>query len=216
MIAVEFLDKLGSDLTVVNAARVSFAKQSSEFNESDGRLIRYLAKHKHWTPFSQIQVQLRIAAPIFVARQAFKSTVGTSRNEISRRYVDEPPTYYIPEEWRGRPTGGMKQGSGGPIEAQKQGTCTGLYRLAIDAAQEAYNNLLAIGVAPEQARMVLPQAMMTEWIETGSLAYWARFYGLRSSPDAQKEIQDMAEKINAVIAPLFPISWSALCGFAKT
>ena len=216
MINVELLDKMGSDLSVVNAARVSFAKQSDSFNESDERLIKYLAKHRHWTPFSQCQVQLRISAPIFVARQAFKSSVGTSRNEISRRYVDEPPTYYIPEEWRSRPTGGIKQGSGEPIEVQKQGTCTGIYRFAIDAAQESYDNLLSFGVAPEQARIVLPQAMMTEWVETGSLAYWARFYGLRASPDAQKEIQDLAEKIAAVIAPLFPISWSALCGFAKT
>jgi thymidylate synthase (FAD) len=216
MITVELLDKMGSDLTVVNAARVSFAKQSDSFNESDERLIKYLAAHKHWTPFSQCQVQLRISAPIFVARQAFKSSVGTSRNEISRRYVCDKPMYYTPTEWRSRPTNGMKQGSGEPIEFKKQGTCTGIYRLAIDAAQEAYDNLLSFGVAPEQARMVLPQAMMTEWIETGSLAYWARFYGLRSSPDAQKEIQDLAEKIDAVIAPLFPISWSALCAFAKT
>jgi len=210
MITVELLDKMGSDLTVVNAARVSFAKQSDSFNESDERLIRYLAKHKHWTPFSQCQVQLRIAAPIFVARQAFKSSVGTSRNEISRRYVCDKPTYYTPTEWRTSPTGGMKQGSGGAVSVDTAWRCNEIITSAIDAADFAYARLLAFGVAPEQARMVLPQNMMTEWIETGSLAYWARFYGLRSSPDAQKEIQDLAEKIDAVIAPLFPVSWKAL------
>jgi len=210
MIAVELLDKLGSDLTVVNAARVSFAKQSDSFNESDERLIKYLAAHKHWTPFSQIQVQLRIAAPIFVARQAFKSSVGTSRNEISRRYVDEPPTYYIPEEWRGRPTGGMKQGSGDALPKAINDKCSRIHVDIVALADEAYRKLLMLGAAPEQARMVLPQNMMTEWVETGSLAYWARFYSLRSAPDAQKEIQDMAEKIAAVIASLFPVSWKAL------
>jgi len=216
MIAVELLDKLGSDLTVVNAARVSFAKQSDSFNESDERLIRYLAKHKHWTPFSQCQVQLRIAAPIFVARQAFKSSVGTSRNEISRRYVDELPTYYNPQEWRSRPTNGMKQGSGEALSKAVNNKCSRIHVDIVALADEAYRKLLLLGAAPEQARMVLPQAMMTEWIETGSLAYWARFYGLRSSPDAQKEIQDLAEKVAAVIAPLFPISWKALCASAKT
>ena len=210
MITVELLDKLGSDLTVVNAARGSFAKQSDSLNESDERLIKYLAKHKHWTPFSQCQVQLRIAAPIFVARQAFKSSVGTSRNEISRRYVDESPTYYTPTEWRSRPTNGMKQGSGGAVDADTARRCDAILSSAISRADGAYARLLAVGVAPEQARMVLPQNMVTEWVETGSLAYWARFYSLRSAPDAQKEIQDMAEKIAAVIASLFPVSWKAL------
>ena len=210
MITVELLHQLGDDLTVVNAARVSFSKASYTFSEGDERLIKYLARHKHWTPFSQCVVQLRISAPIFVARQAFKSSVGTSRNEVSRRYVSESPTYYKMQEWRSRPIDGMKQGSGEPLSGAISAQCDRIYRKAIASAHDGYHQLLDIGVAPEQARAILPQSMMTEWIETGSLAYWARFYSLRSSPDAQAEIRELAEKISDIVAPLFPISWKAL------
>lgn len=207
---VEYLAHFGNDLMVVNTARVSMGKEKAELDDADRRLIAYLAANNHITPFFHPQIQLRITAPIFVARQAFRSTVGTARNEISRRYVDDDPEFFVPDTWRSRPEASIKQGSGGPLPPAFQFLAGGAYDRAVRTAVDAYERLLENGIAPEQARMVLPQSMETMWIETGSLAYWARFYELRAEKHAQIEIQQLAENIAKWIAPLFPVSWAAL------
>ena len=207
----ELLDVMGSDITVVNTARVSLAKHHTEFDDvSDTRLIKYLAREGHWTPFAHPQVQFRIKAPIFVARQFFKHTTGTVRSEISRRYVDDVPTFFLPEVWRSRPEGNIKQGSGDPVLDETAGIAYAQWGYAMASCRESYGNLLAAGVAPEMARMVLPQAMITEWVETASLFFWARLCKLRLDPHAQQESQDLARQIANHIAPLFPVSWGAL------
>ena len=207
----ELLDVMGSDLTVVNAARVSMAKHHTEFDAvSDTRLIKYLAREGHWAPFASPQVQFRIKAPIFVARQWYKSTVGTCRSEVSRRYVDDVPMFFLPEVWRSRPEGNIKQGSGDPVADETADKAYASYDYAMMKCRESYSSLLKLGVAPEMARMVLPQAMVTEWIETGSLFFWARLCKLRLDPHAQQESQDLARQIANHIAPLFPVSWAAL------
>jgi thymidylate synthase (FAD) len=209
---IEYLDHMGSDLTVVNAARVSLAKYKEAMDQSDEKLIRYLAEHNHWTPAGQPQIQVRIAAPIFVARQWFRSNVGCVRNEQSRRYIDSEPTFFTPPEWRSRPEGSIKQGSGEVLDTRKQYRANQAYEAGVYAAEQAYKALLEWGVAPEQARMVLPQSMYTEWVETGSLAYFARVWGLRVDSHAQGEIQELASMLDPIIRPLFPISWEALTG----
>ena len=205
---IELLDHMGDDLAVVNAARVSMHKESHKVCADDEKLIRYLAKHKHWTPFAQVQFKFRISMPIFVARQWTKSSVGVIRNEVSRRYVDNPPEFWNPNgAWRGRAEH-VKQGSGGLLIGRH--TAQTIYENAIDVAATSYNLLLEKGVCPEQARAVLPQSMMTEFIETGSLAAYARIYNLRSDPHAQVEIQEYAHAIGEAIAPIVPVSWKAL------
>ena len=207
---IELLDHMGDDLAVVNAARVSMAKESLTLCESDEKLIHYLAKHKHWTPFAQVQFKFRISMPIFVARQYFRHQVGLLRNETSRRYVDNPPEFWNPNgAWRGRAKH-VKQGSGGLLIGRH--TAQAIYENAIDVAATSYNLLLEKGVCPEQARAILPQSMMTEFIETGSLAAYARIYGLRTDPHAQKEIQDYALAIGEHIEKIVPVSWAALTG----
>lgn len=223
---VTLLDSLGDDLTVVNAARVSMAKQSawqydvadfpalqvsSRLKDEDARLIRYLAKHQHWTPFSHVVVTLRIKMPIFVAREWFRHTVGLTRNETSRRYVDSEPEFFMPAEWRGRAES-VKQGSGEPLETDQQRRCHITVEGHYEAAKRLYTALLTEGVAPEQARMVLPQAMMTEFWETGSLAAYARICKLRLDPHAQAEIQEYAVEIAAIMERVVPVSWAALTG----
>lgn len=209
MMKVELVDKMGSDLTVVNAARVSFNKHKDFLEKDDLGLIRYLAKHKHWTPFGHPQVMLRMAAPVFVRTQCFKHKQGFVENEVSRRYVDSSPEFFYPDAWRSRPTDGAKQGSSDEL---KDGQTNAPYWVGevYSLALHAYEEMLKDGVAPEQARMVLPQSMMTEWYWTGSLAAYSRFYTLRSDPHAQKEIQDLAEMVGNIIEPLFPYSWEAL------
>ena len=205
---IELLDHMGDDLAVVNAARVSMAKESLTLCDNDEKLIRYLAKHKHWTPFAQVQFKFRISMPIFVARQYFRHQVGLLRNETSRRYVDNPPKFWNPNgAWRGRAEH-VKQGSGGLLIGRN--TAQTIYENAIDVAARSYELLLDRGVCPEQARAVLPQSMMTEFIETGSLAAYARIYGLRTDPHAQKEIQDYALAIGEHIEKIVPVSWAAL------
>lgn len=216
----EYVDHLGDDLRVVDAARVSFDKKSRwHFNEEtnlhelcnkDVRLIRYLAKHGHWTPFSQPQITLRLTVPIFVARQDFKHQIGFTRNEVSRRYVDDAPEFFVPDVWRSRPEGSVKQGSG---EAHKDSDSWGIdYYLLIAHVEELYHEMIADGVAPEQARMILPQSMYTSYYTTGSLAAWARAYKQRVDAHAQKEIQDLYREVGEIIEPLFPVSWNALTG----
>ena len=207
---VKLLDHMGDDLAVVNAARVSMHKESFKVCASDEKLIRYLAKHKHWTPFAQVQFKFRISMPIFVARQYFRHQVGLLRNETSRRYVDNPPEFWNPNgAWRGRAEH-VKQGSGGLLLEAVCDEVSEIYWYAMDACSDAYKDMLEKGVCPEQARAVLPQSMMTEFIETGSLSAYARIYGLRTDPHAQKEIQDYALAIGEHIEKIVPVSWAAL------
>jgi len=207
---IELIDHLGTDLTVVNAARVSMDKVSDVLDDRDIKLIQYLAKYNHWTPFSQPQIQLRIKMPIFVARQRFKSTAGLTRNEVSRRYVDTDPEFFVPELWRNRPDGSIKQGSGSILGDSDQVDVSKVYREFLAGAIDVYRGLVKRGIAPEQARMILPQSMMTEFIETGSLAAYARMFKLRIDGHAQKEIQEYAGMLDGVVSELFPVSWAAL------
>ena len=206
---VQYISHMGNDLTVVNAARVSFNKESEIFTERDEKLIKYLAKHKHWTPFAHPQISLRIKAPIFVRTQLFKHKIGMVENEISRRYVTEEPQFYTPD-WRSAPTNGAKQGSDDFIQDLVIEDFDRQYnRVALDAI-DTYNTLLREGVAPEQARAVLPQSTYTEWWWTGSLTAFARICIQRSDPHAQWEVREYAAAISKLIEPLFPVSWKAL------
>jgi thymidylate synthase (FAD) len=215
---VEYVDHMGSDLTVVNAARVSFAKTSEWETTEDGtrvlsqkdqRLIKYLANHNHWTPFAHPQVTLRIKAPIFVRTQLFKHKVGFTENEISRRYVTNEPEFYTPD-WRAAPTDGAKQGSSDFIYDPVVGDLDRVYnRIALESV-DVYNKLLAEGVAPEQARSVLPQGTYTEWWWTGSLSAYARVFKQRIDAHAQWEVQQYADGIGKLLQPLFPHSWAVL------
>ena len=221
--SVELLDYLGSDLNVVNAARVSFHKESDfeydlnhdgrtneRLKDSDVKLINYLAKHNHWTPFAHAFVSFRIKAPIFVARQLMKSTVGLAVNEVSRRYVDEEPEFWFPKEWRGKPVN-AKQGSSGILDdSQPEMVISQTMGWAVTACLNTYNDMLTCGVAPEQARMVLPQNTMTEWIWSGSLAAFCRVCNLRLDPHAQQETRELVGALAALLEPLFPVSYKAL------
>ena len=219
---VQYVTHMGDDLTVVNAARVSFHKESEwdyerdwrggvlekSLLERDRKLIHYLAKHRHWTPFAHPQITLRIKAPISIRTQLFKHKVGFVENEVSRRYVSDKPEFYDPV-WRKAPTDGAKQGSGDFVS---EGVSE-MSDIALDSMSKAihtYEMLLERGVAPEQARFVLPKGTYTEWWWTGSLAGYARVHGLRSDPHAQWEVREYAAAIDKVIAPLFPESWKAL------
>jgi len=199
---VDLIDHMGNDLTVVNAARVSFDKTSNELSHADIKLIYFLAKHQHWSPFSHAFLQFRIKAPIFVARQLGKHQVGLSWNEISRRYVDYEPEFYVPSKWRLR-ADNIKQGSSSE-EIEYNVTSSMQY------VQQTYDNLLREGVAPEMARMVLPQNMMTEWYWSGSLYAFARVCQLRLDSTAQVEVQEVARQLSAHCLTLFRHSWSAL------
>ncbi len=203
---------MGSDLTVVNAARVSFGKRSESLTDADKRLIRYLADHKHWTPFAHPQVTFHIKLPIFVARQWMKSNVGVVYNEVSRRYVDSHPDFYIPENWRERPQNGMKQGSGEPFPDAAAEWAERMYEESISDSASKYHLLIKGGVAPEMARMVLPLSTMTEIWMTSSLSAAHRICSLRLDPHAQWEIQQYAAAVDKIMSEQFPISWAALSG----
>ena len=213
---VNLIDKMGTDLTVVNAARVSFAKESEWesipeagpvpglLHNKDEKLISFLAKHNHWSPFAHCSLQFRIKAPIFVARQLVKHQVGLSWNEVSRRYVDYEPEFYTPDTWRGRPLN-SKQGSNGqvPVDNSK-------YDNMMSQLKLFYETLLNQGVAPEMARMVLPQSMMTEWYWTGTLYAFSRVCELRCAEDTQEETRKIADKIDEICDEEFPYSWKYL------
>lgn len=211
-IKATLVDHMGSDLTVVNAARVSFAQESSEFSERDAGLIKFLSEHNHVTPFRHPQVEIRASAPIFLARQLGKHQVGFSWNEISRRYKDGDAVeveFYVPDTIFARPANLMKE-KAEPAEQWLQSLAQGAIQKAYDWALHYYKRLLEIGVAPEQARVVLPQGMITEWVWTGSLYGWACLYNQRSSEHAQHEANLFAEELNKIMLELFPICWKAL------
>jgi thymidylate synthase (FAD) len=221
---VNLVDYMGNDLTVVNAARVSFNKESDwdsdpnwtgyrehKLSEKDQKLISYLAKHKHWTPFAHPQITLRIKAPIFIRTQLFKHKVGFVENEVSRRYVSDTPEIYCPQ-WRSKPTNGAKQGSEDFVNPELVNSYNTDWERIAKPALEVYHKLIAEGVAPEQARSVLPQGTYTEWWWTGSLSAYARVYAQRIDPHAQWEVRQYAQAIYDIIQPLFPHSWEALTG----
>ncbi len=207
---VELLETFGSDLTVVNAARVSLGKEVHQFTEKDAKLVKYLADHDHISPFFHPQARFRLKMPIWMAREWFRHTIGFSRNEVSRRYVDSPPTFYLPAELRTR-AANKKQGSNDDVHENNQ-ELRGIMEASMMSAHDTYHRLLEAGVCPEQARMVLPQSMMTEFIETGSLAAYARLCKLRLGSDAQKEIREVAQQISDCMMRVFPTSWSTLMG----
>ena len=200
---VELIDHMGTDLSIVNAARVSFAKVHKKFDEkSDTKLINYLAKHNHWSPFGHASMQFHIKAPVFVARQLVKHQIGLTWNEVSRRYVDTEVEFYEPTEWRLA------------AENKKQGSSEETVEYNISPAhkfaKQCYENMLNLGIAPEMARMVLPQSLYTEWYWSGTLYAFARVCNLRCKPDAQKETQNVGWDIDRYARKLFPASWRAL------
>ena len=201
---------MGSDVAVVNAARVSFNKRITKLRESDKKLIAYLARHGHWTPFGHAQLSFRISAPVFVARQLGKHQVGLVWNEVSRRYVDSGVSFHTPQVWR-KKAEDKKQGSSDEIIMQDDFLFAN-YEKLLKASELLYAILLEKGAAPEQARMVLPQSMMTEWIWTGSLAAFARVVKLRDHADAQKECQEVAQLISEEVKKTenFKVSWEVL------
>ena len=209
-IKVELIDHMGSDLAVVNAARVSFAKESQQFVEQDIKLINYLATHDHWTPFAHTALQFRVAAPVPIRTQCFKHKVGLVENEESRRYISTVPEIYIPEFFRSKPEGSIKQGSADKHEdsdfwLQRYVSYTG-------GAVQLYMMMLEAGICPEQARFVLPQGAIVNWIWTGNLIAFANFYNKRTDNHAQKEVQDVALILGPLVEQLFPVSWRALTG----
>jgi thymidylate synthase (FAD) len=206
---VERLETFGDDLTVVNAARVSFAKESVELDERDAKLIKYLARHNHITPFFHPQVRFRLKMPIFVAREWFRHTIGFARNEVSRRYVDTRAECWVPVDGVRERDAKAKQGSKDTNVANNE-EVIGMIADFQKNAVGFYENLLALGVAPEVARGVLPQSMYTEFIETGSLYAYARLCKLRLDPHAQKEIRDYADALARCLQGAFPVSWAAL------
>ena len=231
---VELLDYMGTDISVVNAARVSFHKQSAyelravssdgdcpdgeeEFvGERDQKLLAYLARHNHWSPFAHAFLSFRIKASIFVARHLVKHQVGLAWNEVSRRYVDDEPEFYFPEVWRGKPVN-AKQGSSDEVLTMYHDTDTGLTlninneaRYIVGQLLMMYKDFIKEGMAPEQARMILPHNLMTEWIWSGSLVAFARVCKLRLDSHAQAETREIAQMINDLIPEDFKYSWEAL------
>ena len=217
MIEVKYIDHMGSDLSVVNAARVSFGKKSEwmpriHYGEQlvlkpkDAKLIRYLAKHQHKSPFNHTFVTFHVKAPVFVARQLVKHEY-MPWNEISRRYVDDEPAFYVPDVWRGR-SADKKQGSSGEVRSNAN------VPYFNNNALQMYKQLIDEGVAPEQARMVLPQSMMTEWYWSGTLFSFSKMCGLRLKEDTQAETRIVAEQIDVVMQKIYPVSWEALKEYA--
>lgn len=212
---VELLNFMGSDLAIANAARVSFDKESAwelhhdllNLSDKDEKLIEYLAKHKHWTPFAHTAIKFRVTMPIYVARQLAKHQVGCVVNEVSRRYVSSAPVLDVPTKWR-KTAKNIKQGSSDELVVVNQQ----LVNREMEACLNLYDYLIDIGVCPEQARAVLPICCETTWIWSGSLAFFARVCKLRLDPHAQKETRLVAEEIDRLIEPLFPVAWAALMG----
>ena len=207
---VELIDHMGSDLSVVNAARVSFNKESNKLSSSDTGLIKYLAKHNHWTPFGHASAQFRIKAPVFVARQLIKHQIGLVWNEVSRRYVKTDPEFWSPDYWR-QSSADVKQGSLRK-KASSQNVINHMFSDAERHCADAYKAMLDMGVCAEQARAILPQSLLTEWYWSGTLMAFARVYNLRTTRDAQLETSSVVKEIGTHMEELFPESWKALCG----
>ncbi len=207
---VEPID-LNSDLGVVNAARASMDKWHDQLDETDTRLLNYLARESHWTPSAHPHCSFRLTAPLFVARQLAKHQVGLVWSEVSRRYVSFPPTYWSPKSWRSAAKN-VKQGSGGDVSGWRQVVAHFAYKIAIRVSDAVYGVLLRLGVCPEQARAVLPQAMNTTWCWTGSLAAWNRVAGLRLDAHAQQECREAVLPIAKHCSRLYPNAWKALQG----
>ena len=213
MIEVTYVNHMGDDLSVVNAARVSFGKKSDYMPRvhmgepkvlqfKDDKLIKYLAKHNHKSPFNHAFATFHVKAPVFVARQLVKHEY-MPWNEISRRYVDSEPEFYVPDVWRGR-SADKKQGSEGEVKTNAN------VEYHNNVMLQLYKQQLDEGVSPEQARMHLPQSMMTEWYWSGTLFAFAKMCGLRLKEDTQAETRIVAEKVEDVMAELYPVSWEAL------
>lgn len=214
----EYIDHMGDDLQIVDAARVSFAKESDwvwsnlignwSLKDADSKLIRYLAKHDHWTPFAHTAIKLRMSAPLPTRTQCFKHKQGFVENEESRRYISTTPELFVPKELRSKPEGSIKQGSSGVHHRSNH--WLGQYESVCYEAIKLYEAMVADGVCPEQARFVLPQGVEVNWIWTGNLYSYANFYNKRTDPHAQKETQELARMVGDIIQPLFPVSWEAL------
>lgn len=217
---IEYLMHCGNDNTVANTARVSMELEGEWNNlpenyteEQRNKLIKYLATHQHTSPFRHNSITIRCNVPIFLARQLGKHQVGMSWNEVSRRYVKENFDFFRDFEWRLAPEGSIKQGSAGALSEVEQFIVDDLYENVLDVTMGTYTDLVEnYNIAPEMARMVLPQSMMTQYIWTGSLMAFAHVYNLRVDGHAQKEAQDFAIALDKVISPLFPVSWAALTG----
>ncbi len=207
---VEYLRHSGTDRAIAEAAWVSTDSAKGRTEDDVRRILRYLAKHEHWTPFAQTSLTLRVEVPIFVARQLMRHNVGIVWNEESRRYVDTPPTFYMPSEWRGRPVGGIKQGSSGVLHPSKTVGIDWRVKMLIRTCDRIYRCMLKLGVAPEQARMVLPLCTMTQIVATMSLSAAHRICRLRLDSHAQSEIRDVAVQISSICQRYFPLAWSAL------
>lgn len=239
----EYIDHMGNDMSVVNAARVSFDKVAELFPDSANEsLIRYLARGRssrdfnqlvdtiaegvgsrekaeeilghisatatHWTPFAHTAITLRMAAPVPIRTQSFKHKQGFVENEESRRYISSRPELFIPEYLRAKPEGSIKQGSGTEHEASDK--WLEIYKVRCMDSIRTYEEMIADGVCPEQARFILPQGVLVNWIWTGNLYSFANFYLKRSDSHAQKEIQELAEQVSTIIGDLYPVSWKAL------
>jgi thymidylate synthase (FAD) len=228
----QYISHMGEDLSVVNAARVSFDKTSEweweccgkpfqgmsapeccglpepRLKDADARLIRYLAKHDHWTPFAHTSISLRMKAPVPIRTQCFKHKQGLVENEESRRYISSTPELFVPEYFRAKPEGSIKQGSG-EKHPHSDGAKEAYVAMCMDAIA-LYESFVEGGICPEQARFVLPQGCQVNWIWTGNLYAFANFYLKRTDPHAQVEIQQLAKQVGEIIEPLFPTSWKAL------
>lgn len=223
----EYIDHMGDDLSVVNAARVSFDKVSDwvdrdeygnsmdaypspvkRLSDPDTRLIKYLARNNHWTPFSHTAISLRMSAPIPIRTQCFKHKAGLTENEESRRYISSRPEVFIPDEFRAAPDGSVKQGSGDVHYGNSVWLM--VYKKKTKDAVDCYMHMIQDGVCPEQARFILPQGCIVNWIWTGNLVAFARYYNQRTYKNAQKEGGDLARQVANIIKPMYPVSWSAL------
>lgn len=214
---VKYLEHAGSDNTIANTARVSMEHDvnwqelpEGYTEEQRDRLIAYLAKHQHTSPFRHTSISIAMQVPLYIARQLMKHQAGLSWNEISRRYVSDGFEFEEDVVWRSAPTEGVKQGSSDPVDADTQAIVHDTYQKVLNMAEGAYDALLSYGVAPEQARMILPQSMMVDVVWTGNLLAFAHVYNLRIKSNAQKEVRDFAELLDDVIDPLYPVAWKQL------
>lgn len=210
---VEYVTHSGSDILTVNAARVSFAKESKELNDKDVKLINYLATEKHWLPFRHPQITLRCKAPMFVKNQLVKHQVGFSWSEESRRYIKGEVELYWPETWR-KAAKDVKQGSSDEVfnldDSFSHLPWQQELKYDVSTIVNWYEYLIDKGLAPEQARMILPQNMYVNWVWTGSLLGFAQMIKARTHESAQRETQEFARLVEEVIAPLYPVSYKAL------